>query len=143
MSPIGRKALGVELDSTPPCTFAAAPTCSSSPLSSVPCVKHTEHIRPAYSSLVPRLPLTALVEVLDIAARHPPSLCHVFSIPSTFDPPTPASYLSFHLRRGRSARYCDILSTPVCIDVLEWSSRFNLSLVSKTKQGTFDEKVAR
>ena len=29
MSPIGQKALGVELDSTPPCTFTAAPTCSS------------------------------------------------------------------------------------------------------------------
>ena len=29
----------------------------------------------------------------------------------------------------------------VCIDVLEWSKRFNLCLVSKTKQGTFGEKL--
>ena len=35
----------------------------------------------------------------------------------------------------------DILSMPVCIDVLEWSLRFNLSLVSKTKEGTFEEKL--
>ena len=35
----------------------------------------------------------------------------------------------------------DILSTPVCIDVLEWSSRLNLALVSKTKEGTFEEKL--
>ena len=35
----------------------------------------------------------------------------------------------------------DMLSTPVCIDVLEWSSCFNLAFVSKTKQGTFEEKL--
>ena len=35
----------------------------------------------------------------------------------------------------------DILSTPVCIDVLEWSSRFNLTLVSGTKEGAFEEKL--
>ena len=35
----------------------------------------------------------------------------------------------------------DILSTPVCIDVLEWSSHFNLTLVSKTKEGAFEEKL--
>ena len=35
----------------------------------------------------------------------------------------------------------DILSTPVCIDVLEWSLRLNLTLVSKTKEGTFEEKL--
>ena len=35
----------------------------------------------------------------------------------------------------------DILSTPVCIDVLEWSSPFNLTLVSGTKEGTFEEKL--
>ena len=29
----------------------------------------------------------------------------------------------------------------VCIDILEWSKHFNLSLVSKTKQGTFGEKL--
>ena len=34
-----------------------------------------------------------------------------------------------------------ILSTPVCIDVLEWSSHLNLALVSKTKEGTFEEKL--
>ena len=35
----------------------------------------------------------------------------------------------------------DTLSTPVCIDVLEWSSHFNLTLVSGTKEGTFEEKL--
>ena len=35
----------------------------------------------------------------------------------------------------------DILSTPVCIDVLEWSSHLNLALVSKTKEGAFGEKL--
>ena len=35
----------------------------------------------------------------------------------------------------------NILSTPVCIDVLEWSLRFNLTLVSKTKEGAFEEKL--
>ena len=30
---------------------------------------------------------------------------------------------------------------PVCIDVLEWSSRFNLTLVSGTKEGAFEEKL--
>ena len=65
MSPIGRKALGVKLDFTPPCTFAAAP----------------------HLLVIPR------------------RLCRVLSIPSTFDSPTPASYLGFRLRRSRSARY--------------------------------------
>ena len=35
----------------------------------------------------------------------------------------------------------DILSMLVCIDVLEWSSCFNLTLVSKTKEGAFEEKL--
>ena len=35
----------------------------------------------------------------------------------------------------------DILTTPVCIDILEWSCRLNLTLVSKTKEGTFEEKL--
>ena len=35
----------------------------------------------------------------------------------------------------------DILSTLVCIDVLEWSLRFNLTLVSGTKEGAFEEKL--
>ena len=35
----------------------------------------------------------------------------------------------------------DILSTPVCIDILEWSCAFNLTLVSGTKEGTFEEKL--
>ena len=35
----------------------------------------------------------------------------------------------------------DILSMLVCIDVLEWSSHFNLTLVSKTKEGAFIQKL--
>ena len=35
----------------------------------------------------------------------------------------------------------NILTTPVCIDVLEWSCHLNLALVSKTKEGAFEEKL--
>ena len=67
MSPIGRKAMGVKLDFTPPRVFAAAPTCLSLFLSSV-------SSRSAYRAHSTRLlqPRTSAstyggVEVLDIA----------------------------------------------------------------------------
>ena len=64
---------------------------------------------------------TLHIRSLPPLARHPPSLCRVFSIPSTFDPPTPASYLGFRSRQGRSARYRAIISRHVLVALVKES----------------------
>ena len=135
MSPIGRKALGVELDSTPPCTFACCPhllfiPCRLCHVLSIPstfdlptpasylgfcswrgrsaryCIVPDEPYRAKGAGsevgLHPTLHIRCCPHLLIIPRR----LCSVFSIPSTFDPPTPASYLSFRSQQGRSAQYC-------------------------------------
>ena len=66
--PYRAKGAGSEVGLHPTLHIRLLPPLACHPPSSVLCVKHTEHIRPAYSSLVPQLPLTALVEVLNIAA---------------------------------------------------------------------------
>ena len=128
MSPLGQKVSSLGLPHIPaPLHFRRRPPLSHHPSVVVICVKRGPVNRPCspHSSLVPQHPLMAAL-----------------SIYGSTEPATLAwGVLVKHEAGNTSLIVVDILTTLVCIDVLEWSCRLNLALVSRTKEGAFEEKL--